>query len=91
VLFDPCLRREYLAVLLHECAMRRHRLAGDQFEILPLPADGVYRSGVFPGLWLDAAALLAGKLACVLAVVQTGIQTPEHQAFVEPLAARRRA
>jgi Uma2 family endonuclease len=82
---------EYLAVLLHEQEVRWHRLTGGRFEVLAPPADGVYRSAVFPGLWLDAAALLAGDLARVLAVVQTGIPTPEHQAFVEQLAARRRA
>jgi Uma2 family endonuclease len=83
--------QEYLAVLMREREARWHRLAGGRFEVLPPPADGVYRSAVFPGLWLDAPALLAGDLARVLAVVQTGIQTPEHQAFVEQLAARRRA
>jgi Uma2 family endonuclease len=83
--------QEYLAVLMRERQVRWHRLAGGRFEVLAQPADGVYRSAVFPGLWLDAAALLAGDLARVLAVVQTGIQTPEHQAFVEQLAARRGA
>src|SRR5205823_1114159 len=58
---------EYLAVLVREHEVRWHRLAGGQFEVVPAPADGVYRSAVFPGLWLDAPALLAGDLARVLA------------------------
>jgi Uma2 family endonuclease len=81
--------QEYLAVLMREREIRWHRLAGGRFEIVPAPADGVYRSAVLPGLWLDAPALLAGDLSRVLAVLQVGIQSPEHQAFVEQLRARR--
>jgi Uma2 family endonuclease len=83
--------QEYLAVLMREHEVRWHRLSGGRFEVVPAPADGVYRSGVLPGLWLDAPALLAGDLARVLAVLQQGIQSAEHQAFVEQLGARRQA
>lgn len=57
-------------------------------EYLELPADenGVSRSRVFPGLWLDAKALLAGKMQQVLAVLQVGLDAVEHQTFVEKLA-----
>jgi Uma2 family endonuclease len=81
--------REYLAVLMREREIRWHQLAGDHFEVLPLPQDGVYRSAVFAGLWLDAAALLAGDLTRVLAVLNDGLRSPEHTAFVEQLASRR--
>jgi Uma2 family endonuclease len=81
--------REYLAVLMREREVRWHRLVGDHFEVVPPPADGVYRSAAFPGLWLDAAALLAGDLARVLAVLNDGLRSPEHAAFVAQLAARR--
>jgi Uma2 family endonuclease len=46
---------------------------------------GVIRSGVFPGLWLAVMALLAGDMARVLAVVQEGVNSPEHAAFMERL------
>lgn len=49
-------------------------------------AAGHFRSTVFPGLWLDANALVAGNLAGVMAVLQQGIATPEHAAFVQQLA-----
>jgi Uma2 family endonuclease len=81
--------QEYLAVLMREREVRWHRLTGGRFEVLPAPADGVYRSATFPGLWLDTAALLGGDLARVLAVLNEGIKSPEHQQFVEQLAARR--
>jgi Uma2 family endonuclease len=82
--------QEYLAVLMREREVRWHRRVGDHFEVVPPPADGIYRSAVFPGLWLDAAALLAGDLARVLAVLHQGLASPEHQAFVQQLAERRR-
>ena len=44
------------------------------------------RSRVFPGLWLDVKALLKGDLARVLAVLQQGLASPEHAAFVKRLA-----
>lgn len=44
--------------------------------------DGLLRSEVFPGLWLDPAALLAGDLARVLEVVRQGVATPDHAAFI---------
>lgn len=34
-------------------------------------------SQVFPGLWLDKSALLAGNLAKVLEVLQQGLSTTE--------------
>lgn len=60
------------------------RRAG-QFVRLDPDASGVYRSEVFPGLWLDAAALLRGDLATVLSVLQQGLADAEHAAFVSRL------
>jgi Uma2 family endonuclease len=51
--------------------------------------DGLYRSTVFPGLWLDPAALLAGNRNRLRAVIDRGCATPEHAAFVAQLAAAR--
>lgn len=58
-----------------------------QFERLLPDAQGIYRSEVFPGLWLDAPALLRGDLAAVLARLQEGTRSPEHAAFVARLHA----
>jgi Uma2 family endonuclease len=81
--------QEYLAVLMHERELRWHRLSRRRFKVVPAPADGIYRSNVFPGLWLDSAALLGNEMARVLKVLQQGIDTPEHEAFVNRLAARK--
>jgi hypothetical protein len=60
-------------------------LRDGKYERLPLDPDGLLRSVVFPGLWLDPAALVRGDLAAVLAVVQQGLASPEHAAFVARL------
>ena len=63
-------------------------------EFVPLepdPADGLLKSVVFPGLWLDAAALVNRDLAKVLAALARGTAAPEHAAFVQQLAAQRKA
>jgi Uma2 family endonuclease len=52
----------------------------NQFERLT-PDRGIYQSRAFPGLWLDAEALLAGNMVQVLAVLQQGLATPEHTAL----------
>ena len=56
-----------------------------QYEPLAAGADGILRSTVFPGLWLDRTALLRGDLAAVLAVVQQGLASEDHAAFVASL------
>jgi hypothetical protein len=48
-------------------------------------AEGLYRSEVFPGLWLDPRALLANDLAGMLAALDKGLATPAHTAFVAKL------
>ena len=73
--------REYLAVLVREQEVRWHRLIDGVFRVVAADADGVLRSAVFPGLWLDAGALLAGDMAQVFAVLTEGLNTPEHGEF----------
>ena len=55
------------------------------YEALPRDDQGFYRSEVFPGLWLDPAAMVRGDLATVLDVLQRGLETPAHAALVERL------
>jgi Uma2 family endonuclease len=53
------------------------------FERLPPDTDGIYKSRVFPGLWLNGEALLNGDLAQVLATLQTGLASPDHTPFLQ--------
>jgi len=48
--------------------------------------DGIFRSEVFPGLWLDPAALLRLDGSRLLEVLGQGCATEEHAAFVNRLA-----
>jgi hypothetical protein len=62
---------------------------GDRFEALSPGPDGVYRSEVFPGLWLDPAALYRSDLRRLIDVLAAGLASPEHAAFVDRLARAR--
>jgi hypothetical protein len=63
---------------------------GHFIELTPDP-DGIYRSEVFPGLWLDPQALIKGDTRRLRAVLDLGFATPEHAEFVARLAHARRA
>jgi len=58
-----------------------------RFDRLQPGSDGITRSEVYPGLWLDANALIQGDLPRAHAVLRQGLATAEHQAFVSKLAA----
>ena len=73
---------EYLAWITDENRLIWWELRdGDYQEIVP-QADGLLKSGVFPGLWLDTRALLRGDMKAVLATLRRGLDSPEHAAFV---------
>jgi Uma2 family endonuclease len=77
--------REYLVWRVGDAAIDWFVLREGRFEKLVPDAAGILKSEVFPGLWLDPAALLRGDLARVMAVVQEGVASPEHAAFVAKL------
>jgi len=84
----PCRRsgvREYLVWRVLEQAIDWFVLRAGHYERLVPDAQGVLRSEVFPGLWLDTAAVLRGDIAAVLATVQHGLASPEHETFVARL------
>jgi Uma2 family endonuclease len=62
-------------------------LRGGSYELLKPDDHGILRSPFFPGLWLDPAALLRGDLAAALQVLDQGLATAEHAAFVRQLNA----
>ncbi|MBI1831754.1 MAG: Uma2 family endonuclease [Planctomycetes bacterium] len=81
--------QEYIAVLLHEQEIRWHRLTSSGYKLLASGTGMIWKSKVFPGLWLDGQAMLDDDAARVFAVLQQGLQTPEHAAFVKKLAKKR--
>src|SRR5205807_9315194 len=80
--------REYLAWRVGDRAVDWLALRGDRYEPIAPGPDGILRSEVFPGLWLDPAALAAGDGPRLIAVLQQGLASPEHAAFVARLSAR---
>jgi hypothetical protein len=51
-------------------------------------AAGIYRVKTFPGLWINGPALLAQSYSQLIEMLEQGLATPEHAAFVGELAAR---
>lgn len=66
-------------------------LRDGRYEKLAIDTDGICRSTIFPGLWLEPAAMIRGDAARIIAVLQQGLATPEHAAFVTRLAAARQS
>ncbi|HZL38231.1 MAG TPA: Uma2 family endonuclease [Tepidisphaeraceae bacterium] len=78
---------EYLVLLLREQrAVWFARIEpGVPFTEMPAGPDGIHRSIIYPGLWLDALALLRGDLKRVIEILDAGLASPEHAAFVAAL------
>lgn len=80
--------REYLVWRVRDAEIDWFQLVDENYHPLSRDASGIVKSAVFPGLWLDRAAMLKGDLARVFAVLQEGIASPEHRAFVAALRKR---
>ena len=76
---------EYVVWRVEDAAIDWFVLRNDRYERLELDSEGRYRSQVFPGLWLDPAALVRGDMARHLAVLQQGLASPEHVEFAAKL------
>jgi hypothetical protein len=79
--------REYLVWRVMDGAVDWFALRGSRYELLPADGEGVLRSEVFPGLWLDVRSLLAGDMAAVLQRLAKGLADPAHAALVARLHA----
>jgi Uma2 family endonuclease len=80
--------REYVVWRVYDGAIDWFMLRDDRYEPAVPGEDGIFRSEVLPGLWLDAAALMRGDMAAVLRAAQRGLATPEHAAFAAELQRR---
>ncbi len=79
--------REYVVWRVYDRKVDWFCLEQEKYVRLQPDEGGVIESRVFPGLRLEVKALLSGNLAGVLAEVEKGIASAEHQAFVERLSA----
>ena len=77
--------KEYLVVQLQPFRVHWFVSRQGRFEALAPGPDGILRSEVFPGLWLDPAALERLDGQALRAALQQGLTTPGHAAFVARL------
>ena len=77
--------REYIVWRVLDREIDWFMLRDGEFVRLPLDDAGLYRSEVFPGLWLDPAALVRGDTQSVQAALQRGLASREHAEFVARL------
>jgi Uma2 family endonuclease len=81
--------REYVVWRTQDQAIDWFFLRGGKFKRLPADADGILKSKVLPGLWLDPRALVAYDMVKVHEVAQAGLASDEHRRFVERLRKRK--
>jgi Uma2 family endonuclease len=80
--------REYIVVALRMQRVFWFVRRRGHFKEMAAAADGILRSDVFPGLWLDPSALLHHDSKQLMTVLRRGLRSPQHTAFVAKLAAR---
>jgi Uma2 family endonuclease len=79
---------EYIVVSIEQPELHWFDFQGG--EMIRPNREGVSKSRVFPGLWIHVEALLAREGQRVLAVLQQGLASRPHAAFVKRLQSRRR-
>ena len=78
---------EYLVLNLRDSRLHWFDLKANQ-ELTADP-DGIIRVRVFPGLWIDPAAVVARDLRALLATLDKGLASADHAAFVAELVAAK--
>jgi len=73
--------REYIAWITSEQRLVWWVLQNGDYQELAPQAGGLLKSVVFPGLWLNAPALLSGDKKALIAALRLGLDSPEHRAF----------
>jgi Uma2 family endonuclease len=77
--------KEYVVWCVGDRSIEWFLLRGDRFQKLQ-HRRGVFKSKVFPGLWLDGIAMLQGDMIKVLKVLHKGLKSDAHRRFVARLA-----
>jgi Uma2 family endonuclease len=77
--------QEYIVWRVYDAQIDWFTLKEGRYDGLTPGGDGIYRSVVFPGLWLAPTAMVNRNVAQVSSALQQGIASPEHGRFVERL------
>jgi hypothetical protein len=90
--FGPKLRlyqragvREYITIELFGQRIVWRMIENAVYVPQELSPDGILRSQVFPGLWLDVTAYWNDDGGKMLAILSAGLSSEDHQRFVERL------
>ena len=81
--------REYLVWRVNDREIDWFVLRNGTYEKLAPDEDGILRSTIFPGLWLDPVALLRDDSETLLNVLQRGLDSAGHAAFKAKLQEAR--
>jgi hypothetical protein len=82
--------REYIVWRVEDRAIDWFVLQRGRFSPMKPTVDGILKSKAFPGLWLDADAMIQGDAKRVFETLQQGIASPEHQKFTAKLQKKTR-
>lgn len=77
--------KEYLVLAIRTKEAFWFQRRRGKFVPLRADAEGIFRSRVFPGLWLAPKALVSFRRAALLAVARQGLASAEHEQFKDAL------
>jgi len=81
--------REYITVELFTKRIVWRVLEDGSYRELAIEPDGSFRSRIFPGLWLHPSAFWTGDWPAINTLLQQGLASSEHAAFVRQLSAKK--
>lgn len=82
--------KEYLVWVVLERRFVWFALDSGNYVELPQARNGVIKSNIFPGLWLDTKGMLADNWPKILGTLRQGMETPEYVEFAAKLKSLRR-
>ncbi len=80
---------EYVVVVARQRRVRWFVLREHTYEEIAVDEHGIFKSTVFPGLWLHAEALLQLDGLKVMDILRQGMTTSAYTSFVQQLQNRR--
>ena len=74
---------EYILWLTEENRILWMALDDDEYRTLKPDDEGIVRSRVFPGLWMNVNAMLTNDRSAVKTALERGLKSAEHAAFLK--------
>ena len=79
---------EYLIVIVQSQEIEWYSLVKGSYVLIESDADGILKSRIFPGLWLDPEAVFEEEPTRLLEVLNEGLASDEHTKFVKKLESK---